>query len=446
MGARYNIKTLLTFSEGEDVGRDATARGVNIDLGGGHILRNQNLVVQVKHTGKESETITDTIRRNVFEKEKKKVEKLVKKKQLDTYIMFTNYEVPPLQEEKLVECFTDAKNVGAKNVIIVGKETLSQWLNDSPELRRKVIRQYPYLIDYMGVQSIQLLKRYREDLDKVIDVKAFTKAKEIVESDNGLVFITGLPGSGKTTVAKKLAVQLLDKFDYFTYYEINFPHDFDEYWHPAKKYIFFVGNMNSENMNDWNTLKDSVSDAIEHGSKFVFVGPSVALKEASKKQRFNNFYEYLCDGAIDLSDEQFNLTKHEKQEILKKQVDMGDIDSLTKEALLKDDMLFHAAEMNSPCFPLVAKSLGSRDRLEQFKTKMLVPTVYNKEFLDQFFKWIQSTTEHLDSSSESSESPAPERPRLERKPWSPADITGLLSNNFNCLKPTIFQSFLDSLT
>ena len=134
--------------------------------------------------------------------------------------------------------------------------------------------------------------------------------------------------------------------------------------------------------------------------------------------------------------------------MLKKQVDMGDNDNSTKEALLKDDMLAHAAEINSPCFPLVASSLGSRRYLERFKT--LVPTVYNQEFLDQFFKWIQSTTEDLHSSSESSESPSPKRPRLEMKSWSTVgnrdNIRGMLNNNFNCLKPTIFQSFLYSLT
>ena len=57
MGDRFNIKTILTFSKGKDGGRDAVANGVNIDLGGGNILTNRNLVVQVKHTKKESEII-----------------------------------------------------------------------------------------------------------------------------------------------------------------------------------------------------------------------------------------------------------------------------------------------------------------------------------------------------------------------------------------------------
>ena len=421
---------------------------MNIDLGGENILTNQNVVVQVKHTTSPSALLTDTIRERLFQKEKNKVKKLFAEYKFDIYIIFTNYKLPIDQSDKLKELFKDA---GAKEVVVVGYETLSLWLNMSPELQRKVIHLYPrdHLTDLANctkaLQSIQLLNQYREDLNNIIDVKAFTSAKEIVESDKSLVFITGPPGSGKTTVAKKLVVQLLEKFDSFTYYEINFPHDFDEYWIPAKKYIFFMDNIDFHDMNKWSKLEAKLKIAIEQGSKFVFAGRSVAFKEALKRSHHNDFYEYLRNGAIDLSDEQFNLTKHEKQEILKKQVDMGDIDSLTKEALLKDDMLFHAAEMNSPCFPLVAKSLGSRDRLEQFNAP--VPTVYNEEFVNQFFKWVQSTTEDLDSSSESSESPSPKCPRLGMKPADIRDnIRGLLNNNFNCFKPTIFQSFLYSLT
>ena len=113
---------------------------MNIDLGGGNILKNQDLIVQVKHTGKDQpEKITDSVRRKIFEKEKKQVEELVKRNKLDTtYIIFSNYDLPSLQEQKLNECY----NV-AKNVLIIGRETLSQWLGDSRELQMQVLRYYP---------------------------------------------------------------------------------------------------------------------------------------------------------------------------------------------------------------------------------------------------------------------------------------------------------------
>ena len=113
---------------------------MNIDLGGKNVLKNQDLIVQVKHTGKDQpEKITDSVRRKIFEKEKKQVEELVQRNKLDTtYIIFSNYDLPSLQEQKLNECY----NV-AKNVLIIGRETLSQWLGDSRELQMQVLRYYP---------------------------------------------------------------------------------------------------------------------------------------------------------------------------------------------------------------------------------------------------------------------------------------------------------------
>ena len=84
VGRIFNIKTLLTYSKGIHGGRDATSNGVNIDLGGGKILRIQNLVVDVQHTGDDSKTVNDGIRRCVFVKEKNNIEKLVRKNQLDS--------------------------------------------------------------------------------------------------------------------------------------------------------------------------------------------------------------------------------------------------------------------------------------------------------------------------------------------------------------------------
>ena len=128
--------------------------------------------------------------------------------------MFTNYKVSALQNDKHVEWFT-SKDVGAKNVIVIGEEILSQWLGDSRELQMQVLRYYPRgqirdLTDCpKALQSIQMLDQYREDLETFIHIKAFTKAKEIVESDKRLVFITGDPKSGKTIVARQLVVQVV---------------------------------------------------------------------------------------------------------------------------------------------------------------------------------------------------------------------------------------------
>ena len=138
LSEKYKIP-FLKFKSGKDEGRDAVARRTNIDLGGGNLLTDQNVVVQVKHTINESEKFNDGIRERRFDKEKKKVEKLVNENELDIYIIVTNYKLPAGQCMKLEETF---KKCGAKEVVVVGNETLTQWLNDSQELQQKVLRLY----------------------------------------------------------------------------------------------------------------------------------------------------------------------------------------------------------------------------------------------------------------------------------------------------------------
>ena len=138
LSEKYKIP-FLKFKSGNDAGQDAVAKRVNIDLGGKNILTDQNVVVQVKHTRYETKSFSDKTRKRVFDGGKKKVEKLVNENELDIYIIVTNYELPAGQCKKLEETF---KNCGAKQVHVVGNETLTQWLNDSQELQQKVLRLY----------------------------------------------------------------------------------------------------------------------------------------------------------------------------------------------------------------------------------------------------------------------------------------------------------------
>ena len=127
-------------------------------------------------------------------------------------------------------------------------------------------------------------------------------------------------------------------------------------------------------MNEYSKLEEKLKVAIEKGSKFVFASNIVVLEEVHSS--LNKFYDRLSNAAINLSDQQFNLSKDKKLEMQKKHVEIGDNDISTKDDLLKDKMLSHAAEINCPCFPVVAKLFGWCDRLQQFNAA--VPTVYNQ--------------------------------------------------------------------
>ena len=139
----YKIPFLI-FKNGKEWSGDAVATRTNIDLGGGNVLTNQNVVVQVKHTENQSATLNDGTRNRVFGKEKKKVKRLVDDDELDIVIIVTNYKLRAGQCVMLEKLF---KNFGAKEVVVVGYETLSLWLNNSPELKNKVRRLYPAVDD-----------------------------------------------------------------------------------------------------------------------------------------------------------------------------------------------------------------------------------------------------------------------------------------------------------
>ena len=141
----YKIPFLI-FKNGKDGGRDAVARNINMDFGGRtrNVLKNKNVIVQVKHTKNESATFNDGTRNRVFGKEKENVQRLVDDDELDIYIIVTNYKLPAGQFVKLEKSF---KDVGAKTVVVVGYETLSLWLNSSPELKNNVLSLYPAVDD-----------------------------------------------------------------------------------------------------------------------------------------------------------------------------------------------------------------------------------------------------------------------------------------------------------
>ena len=112
------------------------AKRVNIHLEDGNVLKDRNVVVQVKHTKDESQK-SDKVIRNVFKGEEEKVRKLVKADKLETYIIVTNFELSDNQCDKLEETF---KNCGAKEVIVIGNETLTRWLEAcSDELQLNVL-------------------------------------------------------------------------------------------------------------------------------------------------------------------------------------------------------------------------------------------------------------------------------------------------------------------
>ena len=123
------------YKAGRDGGIDGQASNIGM-------LSNEKIIVQVKHTSNELETLKDGTRKNVFEKEILKVKKLVKENELEIYVIFTNFQLPVGQAQQLEKCFTEA---GAKNVEVFGYETLCNLLNGSLPLEATLIARYPVI-------------------------------------------------------------------------------------------------------------------------------------------------------------------------------------------------------------------------------------------------------------------------------------------------------------
>ena len=124
------------YKAGRDGGVDGQASNIGMST-------NEKIIFQVKHTSNESETLKDGTRKNVFEKEKSKVQKLVKENGLETYVIVTNYQLPSGQAQKLEKCFRE--DAGAKNVDVFGYETLCNSLNGSTILAGELIARYPVI-------------------------------------------------------------------------------------------------------------------------------------------------------------------------------------------------------------------------------------------------------------------------------------------------------------
>ena len=132
------------YKAGPDGGVDGQASNIGMPT-------NEKIIVQVKHTSNELETLKDGSRKNVFEKEILKVKKLVKEKGLETYVIFTNFQLPAGQAQQLEKCFTEA---GAKKVEVFGYETVCNLLNGSLTLKATLISTYPVINPASSVSAI----------------------------------------------------------------------------------------------------------------------------------------------------------------------------------------------------------------------------------------------------------------------------------------------------
>ncbi len=198
----------LQFSTGADGGRDAYFEGTAARYPSSQEPWSGKLVIQAKHTEKADASCSDAdFVRTVLtgakdrKSEAEKIATLRREGKCDGYLMFTNRGLPALQADKLV--YELRKSTGVEQVAILGKETISSYLDESPEIARRFNLQK----DLIPAARFQIPPPKRDFTGREQEL---AELRDSVRKQGGAMIygMRGLGGVGKTELALKLAEEV----------------------------------------------------------------------------------------------------------------------------------------------------------------------------------------------------------------------------------------------
>ncbi len=216
---RYDFSS-LSWADFEELSRDLLQEELSLTLESfkagrdkGIDLRHSkdpsgDLIVQCKHYAASG---TEKLIRHLRSKEQPKVKKLQPKR----YLLVTSAGLTPSNKDEIKGIFApfvhtpqDIFGCDEVNNLLgkfpeVEKRHFKLWLNSEPILQR-------VLHSDVFVQSGFEEKEIRKTLKTYVQTKSFGKALNVLE-DNKACIISGIPGIGKTTLAKILLVHYLSK-------------------------------------------------------------------------------------------------------------------------------------------------------------------------------------------------------------------------------------------
>jgi hypothetical protein len=137
-------------------------------------------VIQCKFTGKSDYVIKASDLTDEVEKAKR----LVRKKRCDIYVLITNAGLSGTGDEEIETLF---KNAGAKHVLTLGADWLSQQIRENKRLRMSVPRVYglgdlSQILDERAYsQARAILETMNEDLAKVVVTDAYRRAADALD-------------------------------------------------------------------------------------------------------------------------------------------------------------------------------------------------------------------------------------------------------------------------
>lgn len=208
----YLTRDLLQKKENVFVESFTTGRDGGIDLRYS-ISKDKKVIVQAKRYKEFSQ-----LKSNL----KKEVEK-VKAIKPTRYIISTSVGLTPVNKEEIKELF--APIICIKDEDILGRTDLNNLLKEYPDIEKSYYKLW--LASTSILESIIYkrtenysefeLNTIREEISNYVMNPSFNEAKKLLY-DNHYVIISGIPGIGKTTLARMLVYNLLaEGFDEFIY-------------------------------------------------------------------------------------------------------------------------------------------------------------------------------------------------------------------------------------
>ena len=310
------------YADVHDGGRDGVYHGQWTPQDGEAL--SGSFTIQCKHTSNIDKTIPDT----AINKELPKIERLSTKGLVDNYIFVTNHTLTGEIEQDAKKRFEAA---GARYACVYGPKWINTKITENPRLRRLVPRLYglgdlTQIVTHQAYrQTLVALHGDALDLKCFVPTEAYRKSAHAL-SARGFVILLGEPGSGKSMIAKLLALSAADEWNLQTIM-LSGPEDLNRHFNPDDPGQFLLVDdafgatqFDSNRAQEWNQRIRLLYAAIDQGARVVFTSRDYIFNDA-KGYLKGRFLEFLEDNEIIIQVE--GLSKNERQMILYNHLKFG---------------------------------------------------------------------------------------------------------------------------
>ena len=310
------------FADVHDGGRDGAFYGKWTPQDGEAL--SGSFTIQCKHTSNINKTLPD----RAIKKEFPKIGRLSTKGLVDNYIFVTNHTLTGEIEQDAKKRFEVA---GARYACVYGAEWINTKITENPQLRRLVPRLYglgdlTQIVTYQAYrQTLAALRGDALDLKCFVPTEAYRKSAHAL-STRGFVILLGEPGSGKSMIAKLLALSAADEWNLQTIM-LSGPEGLNYHFNPDDPGQFLLVDdafgatqCDSIRAQEWTHRIDLLYAAINQGARVVFTSRDYIFNDAKRylKGRLLEFFE---DNEIIIQVE--DLSENERQMILYNHLKFG---------------------------------------------------------------------------------------------------------------------------